>query len=44
MEIAWARAVVAHCREAEVPVFVKQVGVVASRGLGAGPKGGDWDR
>lgn len=42
MDLAWARSIVAQCREAEVPVFVKQLGSVLSRELDAGPKGGDW--
>ena len=44
MEIAWAAAVVAQCREAEVPVFVKQLGAVAGRELGAEPKGATGTR
>jgi protein gp37 len=43
MEADWARALVEHCTAAEVPVFVKQLGAVAGRFLGAGSKGGDWD-
>jgi protein gp37 len=43
MELSWANAIVAQCRAAEVPVFVKQLGSVLGRQLGAGPKGGDWD-
>lgn len=43
MEADWARALVEHCTAAEVPVFVKQLGAVAGRSLGAGSKGGDWD-
>lgn len=44
MDLAWARDIVAQCRMAGVPVFVKQLGSAAGRELGAGPKGGDWDR
>lgn len=44
MDLGWARGIVAHCRAAGVQVFVKQLGRVAGRELGAGPKGGDWDR
>lgn len=43
MDPAWATALVEQCRMSEVPVFVKQVGSVLGRELGAGPKGGDWD-
>jgi protein gp37 len=42
MDLAWARSVVAQCQEAEVPVFVKQLGSVLGKELAAGPKGGDW--
>jgi protein gp37 len=46
MRLEWARALIRQCREARVPVFVKQVGRVAARGLGSrDPKGGrveDW--
>jgi protein gp37 len=44
MEIDWARLIVRQCSEWSVPVFVKQLGSVLGRELGAGPKGGDWDR
>jgi protein gp37 len=43
MKLEWARDIVRQCREAGVPVFVKQLGSVLGRELGAGPKGGDWD-
>jgi protein gp37 len=43
MDLGWARGIVAQCRAGGIPVFVKQLGVVAGRELGAGPKGGDWD-
>ena len=42
MDIEWARTLVTHCEAAEVPVFVKQLGSVAGRRLGAGTKGGEW--
>jgi len=42
MEIDWARSLVKQCSERSVPVFVKQLGSVLGRQLGAGPKGGDW--
>ena len=43
MEADWARSIVRQCEAAEVSVFVKQLGAVAGRSLGAGRKGGDWD-
>jgi protein gp37 len=43
MDIGWARELVSRCREAGTAVFVKQLGSVLGRELGAGPKGGDWD-
>jgi protein gp37 len=43
MSLRWARTLVLECQSAGVPVFVKQLGAVAGRELGAGPKGGDWD-
>jgi hypothetical protein len=44
MELSWASGIVAQCRASEVPVFVKQLGAVRGRELGAGPKGGDMGR
>jgi protein gp37 len=44
MELSWAGGIVAQCRALEVPVFVKQLGAVRGRELGAGPKGGDMSR
>jgi len=41
MDLGWARELVSRCREAGTAVFVKQLGAVAGRELGAGPKGGD---
>lgn len=43
MDADWARSLVRQCREWDVPVFVKQLGSVLGRELGAGSKGGDWD-
>jgi protein gp37 len=43
MDLGWARDLIARCRDAGTAVFVKQVGSVAGRKLGAGPKGGNWD-
>jgi protein gp37 len=43
MDIAWARYIAEQCADSEVPLFVKQLGSVLGRELGAGPKGGDWD-
>ena len=43
MDIEWARSLVRQCQWTGVPVFVKQLGSVAGRRLGAGSKGGDWD-
>lgn len=44
MSARWARTLVRECQSAEVPVFVKQLGSVLGRQLGAGSKGGDMDR
>jgi protein gp37 len=41
MSARWARTLVRECQSAEVPVFVKQLGSVLGRELGAGSKGGD---
>lgn len=45
MPIEWARGMLAQCQQPGVPTvpFVKQLGSVLGRQLGAGPKGGDWD-
>jgi protein gp37 len=43
MDSGWADRLVWECREAEVAVFVKQLGSILGRELGAGPKGGDFD-
>ncbi len=43
MDEDWARTLAIQAVHARVPVFVKQMGSVLGRELGAGPKGGDWD-
>lgn len=43
MNAVWARSLVDQGAEWKVPVFVKQLGSVLGREVGAGPKGGDWD-
>ena len=43
MDIGWARELVSRCREAGTAVFVKQLGSVLGRELGAGSKGGGMD-
>jgi protein gp37 len=43
MDLSWARELVSRCRETGTAVFVKQLGSVLSRELGAGSKGGDMD-
>ena len=44
MDLAWVRSIIAQCREAHVPVFVKQLGSVWAREAGARhPKGGDLE-
>jgi protein gp37 len=42
-DLEWLRSLVYQCQQDEVPVFVKQLGSVLGRELGAGSKGGDWD-
>ena len=46
MQMEWVGFLPAQCRESEVSTvpFVKQLGAVAGRELGAGPKGGDMDK
>jgi protein gp37 len=41
-ELEWLRWIRDHCHHAEVPFFLKQLGSVLGRSLGAGSKGGDW--
>jgi protein gp37 len=43
MRLEWARDLAGRGRAAGAAVFVKQLGSVLGRELGAGPKGGDWD-
>ena len=42
LDLGWVRDLIAQCRDAGVAPFVKQLGSVAGRELGAGSKGGDW--
>ena len=44
--LEWVRDLLTLSQRSEVPTvpFVKQLGAVAGRELGARPKGGDWDR
>ncbi len=42
-ELRWIRDLLAQCRDAQVAPFVKQLGSVLGRQIGAGSKGGDWD-
>lgn len=46
MRMEWVRELLARCREPEVSTvpFVKQLGSVLGKQLGAGSKGGDMDR
>jgi protein gp37 len=43
--VRWVRDLLSKCQQPGVSTapFVKQLGVVTGRELGAGPKGGDWD-
>jgi protein gp37 len=43
MAEGWARNLVGECTASGTPVFVKQLGSVLGKELGAGSKGGDWD-
>jgi protein gp37 len=44
MDLEWVRSLIAQCRAASVPVFVKQLGEPWARRVGAKHrKGGDWD-
>lgn len=45
MAVEWVRDMLGPCQRPGVPTipFVKQLGAVTGRELGAGPKGGDWD-
>lgn len=42
-DVEWLRSLKDQCAAASVPVFVKQLGSVLGKELGAGPKGGDMD-
>ncbi len=44
MTEGWARFLVEQCQDTGTAVFVKQLGSVLGRKLGAGSKGGDWER
>ena len=43
MKLEWAREIVEQCGWSGIAPFVKQLGSVLGRELGAGSKGGDWD-
>jgi protein gp37 len=43
-ELDWLWSLRAGCATTGVPFFCKQLGSVLGRQLGAGAKGGDWDR
>jgi hypothetical protein len=43
MEIEWARTLVQQCQDSGVAPFVKQLGAIRGRELGAGSHGADWD-
>lgn len=43
-ELDWLRTLRDQCAETGTAFFCKQLGSVLGRQLGAGPKGGDWDR
>jgi protein gp37 len=46
MELRWVRDLLRQCQQPGVTAvpFVTQLGAVAGRELGAGSKGGDWER
>jgi protein gp37 len=46
MDVQWVRDLLRKCQQPGVSTapFVKQLGSVAGRELGAGSKGGDWER
>lgn len=46
MDVRWVRDLLRQCQQPGVTAvpFVKQLGAVAGRELGAGSKGGDWER
>jgi len=43
MKLEWAREIVEQCGWSGIAPFVKQLGSVLGREIGAGSKGGDWD-
>lgn len=43
MDLGWAQWLALQVKGTGTPVFVKQLGSVLGKELGAGPKGGDWD-
>ena len=43
MDITWARDLLNSCQIAGITPFVKQLGAIAGRALGAGAHGADWD-
>ena len=43
-ELDWLESLRNGCAVANVPYFCKQLGSVLGKELGAGPKGGDWDK
>jgi protein gp37 len=46
MDVQWVRDLLRQCQQHGVSTvpFVKQLGAVGGRELGAGSKGGDWDQ
>jgi hypothetical protein len=46
MDVQWVRDLLRQCQQPGVSTvpFVKQLGAVAGRELGARSKGGDWDQ
>ena len=42
-DLAWIRLLIDCCEGSSAAVFVKQLGSVLGREVGAGSKGGDWD-
>lgn len=43
MAVGWMRFLVEQCQDTGTPIFVKQLGSVLGRELGAGSKGNHWD-
>ena len=46
MDLRWVRDLLSKCRQPGISAvpFVKQLGAIAGRELGAGPKGADWEQ